>query len=295
MDQDSPSSQRPSSNSDETDLAPWRRRLHEIIFEADTPAGRAFDVGLFVAIGISILVVMLETVEAISRDWGPCLQGMEWLVTLLFTGEYVLRIACVRRPWSYIISFYGIVDLLSLLPTYLGLAVAPFGNPAQSSRPLTLLVVIRGLRFLRVFRVLKLAQYMHEVRSMSNAFRQARAKITVLLAFVTTVVLILGATMYLIEGPERGFTSIPRGVYRAIVTVTTVGYGDIRPQTPLGQALAALAMLTGYTIIIVSPGMAIAEMSQQVQSRISTQVCPSCSREGHEYEASHCKYCGSSL
>jgi len=270
-------------------------RLHEIIFEADTPAGRAFDVELFVAIGISIAAVMLETVESISNIWGPELRDLEGLLTLLFTIEYALRIICVSRPWRYVFSFFGVIDLLSILPTYLVLGIGWFGLDFASGDEMSSLVVIRSLRLLRVFRVLKLAQYLSEARALMKAFRQAKAKITVFFLFIMLLVLILGSMMYVIGEPAGGFTSIPRGVYWAIVTMKTVGYGDISPKTNAGQALAALVMLTGYSVIVVPTGLAAAHLSGQTRSSISTQVCRSCSREGHETDATYCKYCGERL
>ena len=276
-------------------LQPWRERLHEIIFEADTPAGHTFDIGLFVAIGISIVVVMLETVESFNRNWGSILRILEWVLTALFTTEYALRILCVRKPWQYIFSFYGIIDLLSILPTYIDLGIRCYNPEIVSGRKISSLAVIRGLRLLRVFRVLKLAQYLNEARALLKAFQQAKEKIIVFFLFAIVLVLIWGSLMYLIEGPQQGFTSIPRGVYWAIVTMTTVGYGDIAPATVAGQALAALAMLTAYSVIAVPSGLLAVQLVSQRRSSISTQFCRSCSREGHDVDATYCKYCGAAL
>lgn len=266
--------------------AAWRTRLHEIVFEADTPAGRAFDVALVVVILAAILCAILETVPTLSERVHDGLLVAEWLFTALFTVEYGLRILCVGRPLRYVFSFYGIVDLLAILPTYLSLLM-----PGAQS-----MLVIRSLRLLRIFRVLKLARFLSEATALRSAIVASRAKITVFLTAVLAVVTIVGATMYLVEGPENGFTSIPLAMYWAIVTMTTVGYGDISPQTPLGQGLAALLMIVGYSMIIVPTGILSAEMAQRAaQAPVSTQACPECSREGHDVAAKHCKWCGAAL
>ncbi len=266
--------------------ATWRARLHEVIFEADTPAGRAFDVVLLWLIVGSIAAVMLESVAPVKATYGTALRAAEWFFTSLFSVEYALRLAAVRRPWRYARSFFGMVDLLAVLPSYVGLLV-----PGAHS-----LLVIRGLRLLRIFRVLKLGRYLGEANGLLTALRSSRAKITVFLGTVLTVVVILGTAMYLIEGEQNGFTSIPRAVYWAIVTMTTVGYGDIAPKTIPGQALAALVMILGYSIIAVPTGIVSAEIAQAMGGRtISTQACPSCSADGHDADARHCKYCGTPL
>ena len=226
-------------------LAPWRRRLHEIIFEADTPAGKAFDVGLLVAIGLSVLVVMLESVTEIRDLHSTKLITSEWIFTILFTIEYILRLSCVRKPHRYATSFFGVVDLLAVLPTYLTLVLP--GSAVQS------LMVIRALRLLRVFRIFKLAQFLTEAKNMKLAIWASRAKITVFLATVAIIVVIMGSLMHLVEGPENGFTSIPRSIYWAIVTLTTVGYGDLSPKTSLGQGISAMMMIVGYSFIIIVP------------------------------------------
>jgi len=271
---------------DTPNSATLKEQLHEIIFEADTPAGKAFDVALLWLILLSVLTVTLESVSSIRAQYGPELRAIEWLFTLLFTGEYVLRLCSLRRPGRYATSFFGVVDLLAVLPTYLSLVVAG----TQS------LLVIRALRLLRVFRVLKLAKFLGEANFLLAALRASRAKITVFLGTIMAIVLIVAAFMYLIEGEENGFTSIPTAVYWAIVTMTTVGYGDIAPQTVAGRALAAALMFLGYAIIAVPTGIVSAELAGQTKSRkISTQACPSCSAEGHDHDASHCKYCGVGL
>ena len=266
--------------------ATWRTRLHEVIFEADTPAGRTFDVVLLWLIVGSIAAVMLESVASVKATHGTSLRAAEWFFTSLFSVEYALRLLAVRRPLHYARSFFGVVDLLAVLPSYVGLLV-----PGAHS-----LLVIRGLRLLRIFRVLKLGRYLGEANVLLTALRSSRAKITVFLGTVLTVVVILGTLMYLIEGEANGFTSIPRAVYWAIVTMTTVGYGDIAPKTVPGQALAALVMILGYSVIAVPTGIVSAEIAQAMGGRtVSTQSCPACGAEGHDTDARHCKYCGTQL
>ena len=262
----------------------WRSRLHEVIFEAETPAGRRFDILLIGAIVLSVLVVMLESMQGMVRQWGSGLRALEWLFTLLFTVEYGLRIVSVRRPLGYIGSFYGMVDLFAILPTYVGL-VFPQAR---------FLLVVRVLRLLRVFRVLKLARYVEAGHVLRRSLRASRVRIQLFLYTVLTLVVVIGALMYVVEGGGHGFTSIPRSIYWAIVTLTTVGYGDISPATPLGQVLASIVMIVGYAIIAVPTGIVTAEMMRGEQA-VSTQVCPACSREGHALDAAYCKYCGSRL
>ena len=274
-----------SQRSDTQIPATLRQQLHEIIFEADTPAGEAFDVVLLWLILLSVLTVMLESVSSVRAQYGLELRAIEWLFTLLFTAEYILRLYSFRRPGRYAASFFGLVDLLAVIPTYLSLVVAG----TQS------LLVIRALRLLRVFRVLKLAKYLGEANFLLAALRASRAKITVFLGTIMAIVLIVAALMYIIEGEETGFTSIPTVVYWAIVTMTTVGYGDIAPQIVAGQTLAAALMFLGYAIIAVPTGIVSAELAGQTPRKISTQACLSCSAEGHDHDASHCKYCGTKL
>jgi len=263
-----------------------RHRLHEIIFEADTPAGKAFDVVLIASILLSVALVMLDSVEAVQRVYGTWLYAGEWFFTLLFTVEYLLRLTCVQRPLLYARSFFGLVDLLAVLPTYLSV-VLPGGQ---------YFIIIRVLRLLRVFRVFKLVQFLSEARLLLDALKASLRKIAVFLFAVLTLVMIFGALMYVIEGAANGFTSIPRSIYWAIVTMTTVGYGDISPQTDLGQAIAALIMIIGYGIIAVPTGIVTVELSQAAaQGAVSTQACPRCGREGHDKDAGYCKYCGAAL
>ncbi len=263
----------------------WRERGYEIIFEADTPAGKWFDIGLLAAILLSVLVVMLESVEGFRTRYGGALVAAEWFFTLLFTVEYVLRLICAPRPGRYAVSFFGIIDLLAILPTYF-MVLLP---GAQR------LTVIRALRLLRAFRIFKLAHMLSEATALREAIWATRSKITVFLAFVVIVVVIFGSAMHLIEGPENGFTSIPQSMYWAIVTMTTVGYGDIAPQTPLGKALAATIMILGYSVIIIPTGIVTAELTGGVREPLSTHVCSGCMAEGHDTDARHCKHCGKLL
>ena len=279
------SNRHPETESPHPEFSPFRSRLHEIIFEADTPAGKAFDIALLWAILLSVLAVLLESVAAYRAAYGPWLRGAEWVFTFLFTLEYVLRLYCVHRPARYARSFFGVVDLAAIIPTYLSLVI----TGTQS------LIVIRALRLLRVFRVLKLAYYLGEANFLLAALKAGRAKITVFLGTLLTVVVIVAALMYLIEGEENGFTSVPASIYWAIVTMTTVGYGDIAPRTVVGQALAAVLMILGYAIIAVPTGIISAELTRRAPRPVSTQACPSCSREGHDVDAVHCKYCGVKL
>ncbi len=271
---------------------PIKDTLHEVIFEADTPSGKLFDILLLWAIVLSVLAIMLETVESIRVDYGDLLRYIEWGFTILFSIEYLLRIYCVKKPVGYMLSFYGVIDFLSILPTYLSLLLAGTHY----------LMVIRSIRLLRVFRVLKLARYLGESRELTAALRASQHKITVFLGGVFVTVIIVGTLFYVIEGPENGYSSIPKGVYWAVVTLTTVGYGDITPGTPLGQLLSAMVMILGYGIIAVPTGIVSAEMaragdrnSQNNQPSITTTTCKHCSREGHAADAIYCKYCSSPL
>lgn len=247
----------------------WREKVHEIIYEADTPAGKLFDVLLLIVILISILLVMLESVENIESKYAVFLNISEWVITILFTLEYILRIISVKKPKTYIFSFYGIIDLLSTIPKYLSLFV--LGTHS--------LVAIRALRLLRVFRILKLTRFIGESANFGKALKRSRAKIAVFLSFVIVLCIILGTVMYLVESEQdSGFTSIPRSVYWAIVTLTTVGYGDIAPITALGQFIASLIMILGYGIIAVPTGIVTSEMTKSERKLIpnNTQVCANC-------------------
>jgi voltage-gated potassium channel len=268
-------------------LAPWREKLRVIIFEADTPAGKAFDVGLLMAIILSVLAVMLDSVTTFRGQYGLSLDIAEWIFTLLFTAEYALRLICSPRPLHYARSFFGVVDLLAILPTYLSLLI-----PGAES-----MIVIRGLRLLRVFRVFKLGQFLGEASLLRNALASSRHKITVFLGTITILVTILGAAMYLIEGEDNGFTSIPVSIYWAIVTMTTVGYGDMAPITVSGKVLASIVMIMGYSIIAVPTGIVTAEIVETAAAsrRITTRSCPNCLSEGHDRNATYCKDCAAPL
>ncbi len=269
---------------------PWRNRLHEVIFEADDPAGRRFDIALIIAILASVLVVVLDSVEAMRVSYHGLFIGLEWFFTILFTAEYVLRIIAVRKPRRYIFSFYGIVDLLSILPTYIGL----FVPNAQE------LMVIRLLRLLRIFRIFKLVRFLGEADALRHAFIASRHKIAVFLTAVLIIVTIMAAAMHVVESNAGNpdFSSLPQSIYWAVVTMTTVGYGDVTPSTPLGKFLSAMMMLIGYSMIIVPAGILSAELAAEATKhakRATTQFCPSCSRDGHEFDAVYCKFCGDEL
>jgi len=264
----------------------WRERVHEIVFEADTPAGKAFDMALFVSIVASVLAVVLESVESIRLGHGPLLRFTEWFFTVLFTLEYLVRLVVIRRPWRYAVSTFGLIDLLAILPTYLSLIFVG----SQS------LLVIRALRLLRVFRVLKMVHFVGEAALLRTAVQSSARKIVVFISFVLTVVLIMGAVMYLVEGSEHGFVNIPQSMYWAIVTMTTVGYGDIAPETVLGKGIASMLMIMGYGVIAVPTGIVTVELGRaQNPVTVSTQACPTCAAEGHDHDARHCKFCGSLL
>jgi len=261
----------------------WRVTLYRIIFEADTPAGKAFDVGLIAVILSSVVIVLLDSVGEVHDRVGGILYLFEWLFTLLFTLEYILRLACVRKTLEYATSFFGVIDLLAVLPTYLSLLL-----PGSQY-----LLVIRILRVLRVFRVLKLARYIQEARILGEALIASRRKIVVFLSTVVTLVVIFGSIVYLVEGEENGFTSIPVSIYWAIVTLTTVGYGDISPKTPFGQALASFIMILGYSIIAVPTGIVTVELANAQRGKEEQlRVCPECLTEDHDLDARFCKHCG---
>jgi voltage-gated potassium channel len=267
-------------------LSPWRESLNEVIFGSETPLGRAFDIGLSISIVLSVIVIMLDSVEAIQSRYGQAIYITEWLFTLLFTLEYGLRLISVRRPWLYFTSFFGLVDLVSILPSYLILLF-----PGAQS-----MLAIRILRLLRVFRILKLSAYMNEAQIMMTALSKSSRKIMVFLYSVFMIVVVLGSLVYVAESREAGFTSIPVSVYWAIVTLTTVGYGDISPQTPLGQLLASTIMIMGYGIIAVPTGIYSAELIRTyTEGKVRNDACPDCGRTGHDFDADYCKYCGHAL
>jgi voltage-gated potassium channel len=265
----------------------WKTKLHEIIYEADTPGGKLFDVVLLIAILASIVLVMLESVTSFDVKYHDFLNISEWIITILFSLEYIARIISVKKPLKYITSFYGVIDLLSTVPKYLSLIFV--GTHA--------LVALRALRLLRVFRILKLARYLGASNSLVIALKASRAKIFVFLFAVIILSIILGTIMYLVEGEENGFTNIPKSVYWCIVTLTTVGYGDIAPQTPLGQFIASIVMVLGYGIIAVPTGIVTSEMTKNKSNNVdvNTQSCPSCSSENHKDGAEFCHKCGHQL
>ncbi len=263
----------------------FRKRMHDIIFEADTPKGKAFDILLFVTIVLSVIVVLLDSVSSIHEKYGAWLETIEWVLTILFTVEYMLRIYTVNSPVKYIFSFYGIIDFLAIIPTYIGLFIAGTHY----------LVVVRILRLLRIFRVLKLMRFVGAANSLKLALNSSRAKIIVFLEVIITIVVIIGSVMYLIEGPENGFANIPVSIYWAIVTITTVGYGDIAPQTIAGQTLASLLMIIGYSIIAVPTGIITTEIAFRSKRRTNTQVCQNCNFSEHDDDAVYCKKCGEKL
>ena len=262
----------------------FKARIGYIIFQSDTPAGKLFDVVLLIAIVLSILLVMLESVESYRIEYGGALRNLEWFFTFLFTVEYGLRIYTAYERKKYIRSFYGLVDLIAILPTYLSLALAG----AQY------FLVIRALRLLRVFRVLKLAHFLGEADTLMRALKASREKIVIFLITVMSIVIIIGAVMHLVEGPEHGFDNIPRSVYWAVVTLTTVGYGDIAPQTPLGQFLSAIVMILGYGIIAVPTGIVTSEMTRYSYEKSAT-TCDRCNSIHHDQDAIYCKVCGEKL
>jgi len=281
----------PVSNKDQKQFSPLRERLYEIIFEADTPLGKTFDIALLILILGSVLVVMLETVPAFDAKYHKLFEALEWVFTIFFTFEYVTRLYSTHAPKKYALSFYGIVDLLSILPTYISVLF-----PAAQS-----LMVIRALRLLRVFRIFKLGQFMVEGQIIMKALKESRNKILVFLFFITIMVTIFGSIIYLVEGslPDSKFTSIPKSVYWAIVTLTTVGYGDIAPQTNFGQFLASIIMILGYAVIAVPTGIVTSELTKGQKKKaakdITSQVCSHCLKEGHSTNADFCKFCGGAL
>ena len=272
-----------SNKKPDKELIQKRFRLHEVIFEADTREGKIFDITLFVLILLSVGVVLLDSIPSVNSKYGNSFNVAEWIFTIIFTIEYLLRIISTKKATKYIFSFYGIIDLLAILPTYLSLILT--GTQ--------FLLVIRILRLLRVFRVLKLARFVKASAVLVIALKNSRHKIIVFLEVVLTLVTIVGSLMYLIEGPENGFTSIPRSIYWAIVTITTVGYGDIAPNTVLGQMLASMLMIVGYAIIAVPTGIMSVEMARA--SKSNTQVCHNCNSDNHADDAKFCNACGEKL
>jgi len=264
----------------------WRSRLHEVIFESNTSAGKTFDICLLISILASIAVVMLDSVSSFHLRYGHIFFILEWGFTILFTIEYLLRLISVKRPLLYVFSFLGLIDLLATIPMYLSI----FLVGAQS------LLVLRALRFLRIFRIFKLTHFVSEISFLGAALRSSAKKISIFMLVVVAIVLILGSIMYLIETEENGFTSIPESIYWAIVTITTVGYGDIAPVTPAGKFIASFIMLIGYSIIAVPTGILTTEIALMARAvKRGSEACPGCGKEGHDENAIFCKYCGEKL
>lgn len=264
----------------------WRSRLQEIIYESNTAAGKFFDIALLGAILVSTLIVMLDSVPSLHQQYGRIFLILEWIFTLLFTIEYILRLITVKRPLLYATSFVGIIDIMAIIPTYLSF----FLTGAQS------LLVLRSLRLLRIFRIFKLTHFLGEIRFLKAAVYGSLKKIIIFMLVVLTSVIILGSVMYLVEHGENGFTSIPDSIYWGIVTITTVGYGDISPVTPVGKFVASFIMLLGYGIIAVPTGIITTEMARAVRTKQDKgEVCPACGKEGHDHDARFCKYCGAKL
>lgn len=274
-----------TDNAEESLPLSTKERLYSIIFGTDTPEGKRFDVILIGTILLSVVIVILDSVNVLSSQYSIYFKAMEWALTLLFTAEYITRIVISPKPWGYIRSFYGIVDLLSILPSYFGLFFADIGY----------LLIIRLLRVLRVFRVLKLMRYISEANLLGRSLLMSRRKIFVFFGFVLVLATLFGSLMFIVEGPENGFTSIPRSIYWTIVTITTVGYGDITPHTVLGQFIATLVMLTGYSIIAIPTGIFTAEIAQEMQRQRSAKYCQNCHHSGHEVHADFCLKCGAEL
>ncbi len=262
-----------------------KHHLYVIIFGTHTKAGRAFDLALIVAILASLVVLVLESIPSVRAVWGTKLRYMEYTFTALFTLEYLLRLYCSPKPVAYAKSFYGVIDLLAILPTYLAIFF-----PSAS-----FMGVIRALRVMRIFRVLKLVRYLQDSNILLRSLLMAKRKIFIFFTTVAILVTIFGALIYVIEGPQNGFTSIPQSIYWAIVTITTVGYGDLVPQTALGKAIASMTMLLGYSILAVPTGIITAELNQEMSSHKTLVKCPNCMQTGHDSDALHCKHCGSEL
>ena len=264
----------------------WKQKLHTIIYESGTPAGKAFDVTLLFLIFTSIIIVMLDSIGWMHAKYGSLFLVLEWIYTILFSIEFILRLICIRKPLSYLFSFFGMIDFLSIVPTYLSL----FVGGAQT------LLVVRALRLLRVFRIFKLRHYVNEMQFLMRAIKGSFRKISIFMLIVFTTVIILGSVMYLVEGGRNGFDSIPDSIYWAIVTITTVGYGDISPVTPVGKLIASVIMLMGYGIIAVPTGIITTEMALAARKKShSDEVCANCGKEGHDENARFCNACGNKL
>ncbi len=263
----------------------WKRNLYEIIFKADTYYGKLFDEVLLVLILLSVGVVMLESIAEVRLNYGNYLSAAEWILTVLFLAEYIIRIICSPKPKKYVLSFFGVVDMLAILPTFIALLV-PAVQP---------LIVIRALRLLRVYRILKLYHFIHEGNILLIALRNSLHKIFIFMLFILVLVLLLGSIMYVVEGAENGFNSIPLSIYWAVITLTTVGYGDIVPSTDLGKFISTFIMLLGYSIIAIPTGIVSAEITRRRGTEIKTRICPYCDESEHQADAKFCKTCGVEL
>lgn len=265
----------------------WKEKLFTVIFESDTRAGKNFDIALLILIILSIILVMIESIPSMLKEYDSFLYKAEWVITILFTIEYILRLLVVKKPWKYMTSFYGVIDLLSILPTYISFFIP------QSQ----FLILIRALRLMRVFRIFKLTQFVRESMTIVLALKASSRRILVFLTFVVLLSIFLGALIYVVESPQNeNFSSIPQSVYWSIVTITTVGYGDISPITPAGKLIASLIMLLGYAIIAVPTGIVTVELTKSARTEeAESQACPSCGHSGHDPDAKYCKYCGHAL
>ena len=275
----------PAPSSQGPEKSTLRQTLYDIIFGTETPAGKFFDVALIYVIILSVSLLMLDSVAEVKLRFSESLFFFEWFFTIIFTIEYGVRIYCSPNRWAYIRSFYGVIDLLSTIPSYLSLFI-PGAN---------YLLIFRLLRVLRIFRVLKLVRYLSEANSLIRTMYQIRRKIIVFFFVVLNLAVIFGSLMYIVEGPNNGFTSIPKSIYWTIVTITTVGYGDITPHTILGQIIASLAMLTGYSIIAVPTGIFTAELAHEMSRARNMIFCPNCGKQGHEKAALYCDKCSGKL
>ncbi len=264
----------------------WKKNLYRVIFESNTPAGKSFDIALIITIILSIIVVMLDSVSYYNTLYGNIFYILEWIFTILFTTEYILRIVSVKNPIKYITSFYGIIDLLSIIPTFISISI-----PGTQY-----LMLIRTLRLLRLFRILKMVKYIEGSSIILRALRVSAPKIIVFLFTIFSLTVIAGAVMYIIEGPENGFTNIPESMYWTIVTITTVGYGDISPQTSIGKMIASFMMIFAYGILAVPTGIVTYEIAQtSSKGKLNTETCKNCTHENHDPDADFCKKCGEKL
>ena len=272
-------------NIEEKADSPLKQQLRSVIFGTETPAGKHFDITLMVCIVLSVILIFIDTIEHINSRYGDYISIAEWTFTVFFTVEYILRLYCSLNRLHYARSFFGVVDLVSILPSYLGL-IFPGANVA---------LALRVLRLFRVFRVLKLLRYLSDGNLLIKAMMQSSRKVFIFFFSVSLIIMVLSVVMYVVEGPNNGFTSIPKSMYWTVVTITTVGYGDITPQTPLGQGIAALTMLIGYSIIAIPTGILTAEISHEMVRTRDLRKCSNCGKKGHDNDAEYCNHCGSEL